>query len=188
MFDRVFFLKSNVGHELFIGNNPLADGFYHRVSGTVGRVLDAPTLARLETADEIEISRILGRAATDYIRRNPSIFVKLTIRRIYWFWCLGVANWERLPVGGSTQRLVGCVASFAQASLLVLAGVGLFLGWRYGAETGLPVCLLLSYPIPYYLTHVDTSRYRFPVIPILLIFASYGVSRTIRKLSKRCAT
>ena len=45
------------------------------------------------------------------------------------------------------------------------------------------ILVLLSFPIPYYFTIVGLFRYRFPLEPLLMIFAAYTLERSAWRLT-----
>ena len=72
----------------------------------------------------------------------------------------------------------------AQDVLLILAYLGVVFGLKRRAGLGLPLLFLLTYPVPYYLTHVDIPRYRFPVVPLVMLLASWTLVEGARLLRR----
>jgi cbb3-type cytochrome oxidase subunit 3 len=113
----------------------------------------------------------------NFIRANPDKFMDLTLSRISDWW-LGTGgagtwtgNWKLSGVMGILVRLVKALLS---AALTLLALAGCFFAWRRRKPVGLLVAVILIYPIPYYFFFV-TSRYRFPIEPLLLLLAVFGI-------------
>ncbi|HUU94379.1 MAG TPA: hypothetical protein VM487_01470 [Phycisphaerae bacterium] len=188
-FGEVFFIKSNLGHELFIGNNPTADGFYRWTDAVAGEVLDEATYGRLVSADEFEMNRILGGAAAGYIGEDPGRFVRLSGRRVWWFWRLKFdAKWDELLGGRTAWKYLRGFDEAGQDVLLILAYLGAVFGLKRRAGVGLPLLFLLTYPIPYYVTHVDIPRYRFPVVPLVMLLSAYAIVEGVRFVRRRRST
>ncbi len=179
-------IKSNWGHELFIGNRPEANGFYRR-SGIVARQwLDEQTNAQLAAAGEIEMCRILGRQAHDWIAQDPWRILRLTGQRFWWFWRLKFdTRWEMLIEHRRVWRWLQWGDEVTQDLLLIAAYLGAVFGLKRGADVCLPVLYLLAYPIPYYVTHVDIPRYRFPVVPMVMLLAAYTLVEAVRYVRSR---
>jgi 4-amino-4-deoxy-L-arabinose transferase-like glycosyltransferase len=179
-------IKSNMGHELFIGNHPEATGFYRRSSIIARRVLDEPTRARLATAGETEMTCILGERAVRWIRQDPGRFAVLTARRAWWFWRLKFdTRWHTLIDRRSVWRWLRWADEVSQDGLLILAYLGAVFGLKRRAGVGVVVLYSLTYPIPYYITHVDIPRYRFPVVPLVMLLAAYALVEGVRYLRRR---
>ena len=172
-YDRIFFVKSNFGNELFVGNNPEADGRYHRAGDTALRVMGRERLHAL-AGDELTWSDGLGKEARAWICENPLNFASLTLSRIWRYWTAPfLTDWSALPVLGR-YPLTAIVYRVAQVLILLLAALGASTALKRGSSW-LPGAFLIAFPIPYYLTHVDITRYRFPVVPLVFLFASVGV-------------
>jgi hypothetical protein len=175
-FDAFFFIKSNAGNELFIGNNPLATGGYVRVGGVAREVLGAAEYERLTSLDEVGRARFLGNWSMRWIVDHPTEFLALTARRVWIFWSAPfLTDWELLPLGPLTS-LAPRVYNTGRVLLLALAALG---GWRWlrrSREGWLVVLFLLCFPIAYCLTHADTTRYRSPVVGVLTLLAGSAVT------------
>ena len=67
------------------------------------------------------------------------------------------------------------VSLAAYFMMLSLAVAGLLRSGVKAREVQLVMLFLLLFPISYYLTIVDYFRYRFPLEPILMVFAGYTI-------------
>jgi len=116
--------------------------------------------------------RYCAHLAADFIRRNPRLFAGIIGYHILSWWSGTTGgewkgNWKTgLPL--SRLKLLTSVL------LMGFAVIGGSIAWRRGKSIGLLLALLLLYPIPYYLSYVN-DRYRFPIEPFLLLFATFGV-------------
>jgi 4-amino-4-deoxy-L-arabinose transferase-like glycosyltransferase len=173
VFDRLVFLKSNFGHELYAGNNPAADGFWNpRLENELNGAIATPLLTRAERAtllraDEAVANKLYLRKGLDFIVSHPVQFLHLTVRRMGLFW-------TRLrPVRGWADEAWTVLG----LATLALAAAGLLLGGPRRRERSFVVCCLLWLPVTYYLTLVGLSRYRFPVEPVVLVFVAHALFR-----------
>lgn len=168
------FIKSNLGHELFIGNNPLADGCYCRAQVFAEQLFDEDTQEWLETAGEREMAGMLGEAALGFVRQDPWHYLGLTARRVWMFWRTKFdPYWWKLTRNWRLEQRLLLWDETLHDLLLVLAYLGMVISLKRRAGFGLPLLYLLTYPIPYYLTHIDIPRYRFPVMPLVILLAAY---------------
>jgi 4-amino-4-deoxy-L-arabinose transferase-like glycosyltransferase len=173
VFGQFMFIKSNLGHELFLGKNAFAEGIADRtlkkqVSGEIpSPLLSEAERAYLNQADEASRNRLYRRKGINFIVEHPSRFVQLSLTRFALFW-------THMP---RTRTLQGKITLGIYLSMLTLAVIGLCLRGTKGREVQLVFLCLLSLPLPYYFTVVAHGRYRFPVEPLLMIFAGYTIYR-----------
>jgi hypothetical protein len=175
------FLKSNFGHELFVGNNPVADGGYHRISEQIPRAYGAGSALLAPVANEIEFAARLGAASRDWIAANPGAFATLCASRAVRFWSAPTIEPRRLgPLAGPHRS----------AELL---GLGLLIGaclWTLGSAEhrrrhGALLLLLAAWQLPFVLTHADIVRYRLPALPIAFVLQTLLVGHAIQALIER---
>jgi 4-amino-4-deoxy-L-arabinose transferase-like glycosyltransferase len=155
---KVFPLRDNFGLELWIGNR---NGATIGSDSVIHPAFNMSELHEYQSIGEIAYMARKTALATDYIRRNPVVFLKSTTRRILTYWLVGFnALWFLIPL------------------LTVLGFSGLVLMFRRSHPKawilGIP---LLIYPLPYYLTHADL-KYQHPVQPLLALLAAVAISRT----------
>jgi hypothetical protein len=112
--------------------------------------------------------------ALSFVKDNPEGFVALTLSRIKEFWLgdpLAANEWNgnlRLSYTVSWMKKV-CILLPIPFMLL-----GILQVLRKRNLNGLPLLAYLSFtPLVYYITHVS-ERYRFPMEPVMLVFACYG--------------
>ena len=205
--DRVL-ICSNGGINLYIGNNPAANGIFVEPPELrpFRSVFDWSALVkRLETEAgrplrHSEVSSKLARAAARFAWRYPRRALELAWRKTLLFWGpVEIGNnkedhWER-HFSPLLRRLPG---NFTAA--LALALVGLWL-WRrrpadpVGPRTGGPesVALVLLFVFSMFASYLPffvAGRFRAPIVPFLLLFAAYALSawwRLVREQRVRAA-
>jgi 4-amino-4-deoxy-L-arabinose transferase-like glycosyltransferase len=163
--------KSNLGQELFTGNSSFSSGTNDRTEmAQAFAALDQKELAYYQGHSELAYNQYLQNKALEWIKANPSRFLSLTARRIWYFWVvnpsLGSESWLRLIYFGP---------------FLILALYGLCYEIRRWWQLAPIWFFLLLYPLPYYLTHVARGRYSYPVEPLVVLLASIPVSLWLRK-------
>jgi hypothetical protein len=159
-FDAVFFVRSNLGLELRMGNHEGATAniddphFNHYPPHPRTHREDA---IKIQEWGEVPYMRDSGRQALEWIGSNPGEFARLTAARIRYFWlgplddpsmALLFAALAGLAVFGAVQALRSLPANRAAALLIPL----------------------LTYPLIYYLVPWQ-RRYRFPIEWILFLLA-----------------
>ena len=204
-------ISANSGVNLFIGNNPHARGLYLRhVPGYCyfDNCFDYPALVR--TAEEkvgrplkySEVSDYFAGEARRFIREQPGAFLKLTLRRAALFWTPAeISHNEVLDCEREFSPTLGHIpGGFREVLALTLLGVlRLVLDARSGQRSGPPArewsrttpaaaVLLGGAILVYFLSYLlffETALYRAPLIPLLLIFAAYGVWRWVQTIRAR---
>jgi hypothetical protein len=156
-------LRSTVGLEMYMGNHPGSNG---RLDESIFPMFNKQEMASYIAKGELAYTNDKGEQAWSYIRAQPSIFVKLTLRRIYRFWA-GTGNTD------------GNVFYEIHALLTTLLGaLGLIFLVRGGKRdlAALVAFPLLLFPLPYYITHAE-FRYRLNIDPVMTILAGFAVSQ-----------
>jgi hypothetical protein len=162
-------LRSTVGIEMYMGNHPGATG---RLDESRFPMFNQQEMASYIAKGEVAYTNVKSAQAWTYIRAQPVVFLKLSLRRVYRFWS-GTGNANGPPI-------------YAMHALLttVLGGVGLIFLFRrrkhsFAILMALP---LLLFPLPYYITHAE-FRYRLNIDPLLTVLAAYAVTQMVAHLS-----
>ena len=172
-FNAIFFVRSNLGLELRMGNH---DGAYPAME-----VMDAhqehlhprthfAEARRLREIGEIAYMRGAMDDALEWIKANPGEFLQLTGLRILHIW-FGPLHDPKAAVRTS--------------ALTLLAFLGLWLAWKRLSvpQRAILVIPLVTYPLIYYLV-AYMPRYRVPIDWILFILAGYAIWHWIDKSTK----
>ncbi len=167
-FNEVFFIRSNFGLELRMGNH---DGAAADIDVTAARTVERhPRTNEAEALElrelgEVEYMRGARHEAVEWIRENPGSFVRLTAERFVHYWC------------GPLTRPMAAVL-FTLLTLLALLGA-----WRVLPTLAVPnraalLIPLATYPLIYYIVSY-MPRYRVPLDWMLLTLAGAWVWRWI---------
>lgn len=182
--DGFYLTTSQFGPNFYIGNNPQADGTYASLRFGRGAPeyerLDATELAEHATGKHLtpaEVSGYWTSLALRFITDQPTTWLALTGRKV----ALLVNATEMLDTEAQEShaewswplRILGIVGHFGV--LAPLACIGLVIGWRVRARLAVVYVMLLAYAASVLLFYVF-ARYRLPLVPLLLLFASLGVS------------
>jgi hypothetical protein len=169
-------LRSNLGLELFIGNNPQANG---RTFATSFDDLNSPTRdwhpftsaaerTRLAEMGEYAYMRQKQATAMRWMAANPRRTAELTARRFVLYWLPPVEMWPG-PAAGNVFKAV-VFGLVGMGALAALAGRLLFRAER----AGLLVAAVLGPSLIHLVTHVD-PRYRYPVFGLTTLLAAHLV-------------
>ena len=171
-------MSTNGGATLWMGNHP----------GTEGGYADLP--ADVEGLDEYTRNQVLKQRALDNIKAEPVAFVTRTLMKLVKFHTretIGI-TWNE---GGLTQRFGSWVVTPLKAvgqlywmAALALAFIGMILYWRQQGFWSLafnPFILLWSSAAAIHAIIVAQDRYHIPIVPMVAIFAAYGIHYFGRK-------
>jgi 4-amino-4-deoxy-L-arabinose transferase-like glycosyltransferase len=170
-------VRSNLGVELFVGNN---DGAFGPFNVRVHPSYDGAELERYRELGEVEYSRYAMGESVEWIKEHPARFGWLTLERFQRFW-IGPDPTKPVLLGtGYIQERdwMGWIKWVSHAFFGLCAILGI-LTWkgRSGSRTLLRGAFLF-YPLVYYITHVF-ERYRFPIEPLITLVAAVFLLRLL---------
>lgn len=165
-----FAVRTNLGVELMVGNNDLANGYFQ---SALHPSYNSAEFEDYVARGEVAYAADCSARAWAWIAEDPARFAALTLHRarLYWF---GDFPWSDPRTEGARSAATDPASwikwgMHALTGLLCLAGCALWV--RRGLEHRALVVMLVLFPAPYYLTHV-LERYRFPVEPLMLLPAA----------------
>ena len=163
--DAVFFVRSNFGLELRMGNHDGATASietpHFQVDPRHPRALESEAV-KLREMGEVPYTREAGLEARAWIAEHPGRFATLTAERFAYFW---LGPLDRPPVALLFAALTG---------LAILGAARAFPALPRQRIAAL-VIPLIAYPPVYYLVPWQ-QRYRFPVEWILFLLAGAAVA------------
>jgi 4-amino-4-deoxy-L-arabinose transferase-like glycosyltransferase len=180
-FGSLFFVKSNFGLELWLGNNS-AVGPGQVYSLAFHPEFNYREYKLLLMTGEPVYNKLKQRDAMAFIRANPLKFRQLCRRRFVDTWTGlfdTVEDTFVTPAGIRAQY----VWSVAILSALSFAGLLLSLFTTFRESFPLTLCVIL-FPIPYYITH-SSLRYRHPIDPVLTILVAFTIARFVSLFRRR---
>jgi len=200
---RFVFIKSTFGYALWQGNNPASWGTdkipkpsVERLrldhDGTLTGVNRALWEARHETLyiddvllkptgyrdfvglSEPDRSRLLGRRAVEFIRRNPGRYGRLCLRRLRYFLLFDETN----------PKAANRIYRAATVVWLVLGGIGLLVcGRRWRAFW--PTFAIFTLVTLFHSLVITSVRFRIPLEPLSFVWAAAAVTPILLHLAPR---
>lgn len=168
--------RSNFGLELWLGNNEQVVDIWTPQLHPNENLAEG---RKYQSMGEIAYMSEKEQKAFEFMRKQPGDALYFTYRRFVYTW-LGVDH----PNGSlSDWSVVSRLMVNFSLSLLTLLGV--LLAWRASHPAAAPFSLVvLIFPVVYYVTH-PMLRYRFPIDPIMIVLAVYGLACTISHMRNR---
>jgi 4-amino-4-deoxy-L-arabinose transferase-like glycosyltransferase len=155
--------RGNFGAELYLGNGPGATGLLMEYDHPI----QAPDQLRLYRGmGEIAYSHMRGDRAWAFMRADPGLFLRNSLKRVFFFWG-GVPH----PVSATPWVEYGRSLNFVFASVCGLLGLGLAL-WRRAPAAGLMAWAFLLLPLVYYGVAAH-ARFRHPLEPLMVVLGVY---------------
>jgi len=169
-------LRSNLGVELWLGNNEQNFDTYFNGLGK-NPIVRHPSIDKDEFVKFVDLGELAYAdskfiQATNFISESPDKFLFLTKKRIMQFW---LDDYSQPNDWTGDLNITFSVSGIKKACHILPIPfflVGLFASMS-NRKNALFFAYLFFIPLIYYVTHV-TERYRFPVEPMIIIFACYG--------------
>jgi tetratricopeptide (TPR) repeat protein len=175
---------SQFGPNFYIGNNPRADGTYMPLR--VGR--GAPEYERqdaIELAERAEgrhltpaeVSTYWADRALDFITSQPLAWLKVVGRKVALLWnATEMVDTESQESYAEWSTPVGLLAHVGHFGILVpLAAFGVWATWPQHKRLWIVHAMAIAYAASVVMFYVF-ARYRFPLVPFLVLFASAGLA------------
>ena len=193
---RVYLTTSQFGSNFYIGNNPNADGTYASIRFGRGSPeyerIDATDVAEESVGHQLspaEVSSFWTGRALDFITSQPGKWIALTGRKI------------RLLVNRSEMIDTEAQDSYAEFSaplwalgwlthfgvLVPLALIGLMATWHDRRRLWPIHVLMVTYAASVVMFYVF-ARYRYPLVPFLLLFGASGAMAVPQLMKTRPAS
>ncbi|MEY2545289.1 MAG: hypothetical protein QOG48_406 [Verrucomicrobiota bacterium] len=173
------FLSAHSGINLWIGNNPDANGYPKFPPG-----LRAGQAAMLEDSiraaesaaghplKRADVSRFWSAKANDYVAGHFSDWLRLLARKFRNFW--SAFQYDDLSIITVLHDEGVIFPGIYFGLVAALAFPGMVLQWRNSAARWIALAILLQ--LCALLPVFVTERYRLPIVPGLLVFAATGLS------------
>ena len=188
-----YLTTSQFGPNFYIGNNPSSDGTYQSLRFGRGAPeyerQDATELAETALGRKLspaEVSSFWVDKALEFVTSRPGAWLKLMARKFAllanatemldtesqeahaeWSWPLRIGGW------------------FGHFGVLVpLAVLGLVLTWPLRARLWVVYAMTIAYAASVVVFYVF-ARYRYPLVPLLIVFAAGGLVQAADALARR---
>lgn len=169
-FNKFYLTQYNIGHHL-LGH----------VYKTKKKLNEEYTDIRFETAEKTENiekdSRYL-KTAIDSLLKNPRYIFQLVFDNFLSFWSFW-PHLDKLDLEQNVSNKFLIITSFLFFDMLMIFAVyGMIMSFAAWRDYIFLYLMILSTTIVYTLIHAIT-RYRRPIVPLLIIFASIGIEKII---------
>ena len=164
VFGKFVFVRDNLSLEMHMANNDQSTGLWTR-SQHPGN--DPEAMRRFQELGEIRFMEEKQQQVRAFIREHPGEFFRFTLNRVLYFW---IGPPQADIIAGYDLRIARHVMFILPAAF---AFAGLWMTLR-GRKPGgfLLSCLLLIYPLPYYLVN-PFPRYKHAIEPEMILLVVY---------------
>jgi tetratricopeptide (TPR) repeat protein len=183
---------SQAGANFYIGNNPFADGTYGSIRKVTGDLVfeeaEATDLAEQATGRKLspgEVSRYWFGHSWQWIGSEPLAWAKLTARKWLLAWnAREIEDSDDFYIYQRFSPLLTAFGGFDFGVLAPVAALGCALWWPQRQKLWVLYLMILTFALSVALFFIF-GRYRFPVVPLLAIFAGAGVTESWKLLKGR---
>ena len=183
---------SQFGTNLYIGNNAAANGSYTPLRAGHGNVIyehaDAIELAQQKTGKALtptEVSSFWTGQAFAYMREHPVDWFQLMGRKFLLVWnAYEISDTDDQYLAGRWSPILrGLTKVFHFGVICPMAAIGIAL-WPERRRVWLLYLILAAYSASVIAFYVF-ARYRYPLVPVLLLFAAAGVVEVVRRIRNK---
>jgi tetratricopeptide (TPR) repeat protein len=178
---------SQLGPNFYIGNNPAADGTYNSIRGIIGEPQlegpDAKRLAERELQRSLspgEVSSYWLNKSLDYVKTQPFDWLRLLAKKWVLVWNgREIEDSDDFYIYRQWSSLLGVLGRLNHFGVLApLAAVGLLVSLGQRRRLWLLYLMILALAASVTVFYVF-GRYRFPLVPLLVLFAGAGLMQMI---------
>ncbi len=164
------FMTATSGMNLFIGNNPYANGCYNNDGfEKYEKFLVAEKNIVKNNLEFYQKDKLAGELALEYIKENPRGFIGKMAEQLATFWLLPNRYCWHLPLS-----LPDIMIDYT-GGLWILSIIGFFYSTRRWKQH-VVVYLLFALMISVTLVTFYEYRYRLPLIPFQIMFTAYALN------------
>lgn len=179
-----YLTTAQLGPNLYIGNNPRADGTYMSLRYGRGAPeyerIDATELAEQAAGRTLtpgEVSSFWTGRAVDFITGRPGDWLALMARKLALVWnadeMLDTESQETYAEWSWLLAVGGPIGHFGV--LVPLAALGLAVSWPRRSRVWVLYAMIAAYAASVVAFYVF-ARYRFPLVPLLILLAAAGLA------------
>lgn len=165
-------MKTTMGINFWLGNNPKATGTFLFQSGEPIESILPKVFYEALKISETELDKRLYDDAMSYIKKNPMHFVRLFLKRFYYFTWFPPDN-----LLSKEAKLHKKLIKLPYGFILIGCIIGVILSLRkYPKGVFLIFSIILSQTLLFSVFIVGHPRYRMTIEPYIIIFSSYTIS------------
>ena len=180
-----FVTTSQFGPNFYIGNNAAADGTYQSLRFGRGSPeyerQDATEIAERALGTRLtpgQVSSYWTDKALDFVVSKPGAWLALMGRKVVLLWnvteMVDTESQEAHAEWSLPLRIGGLVGHFGV--LVPLALLGVFVTWPMRSRLWILYAMTMAYAASVVVFYVF-ARYRYPLVPLLMLFAAGGIGR-----------
>ncbi|HOJ30684.1 MAG TPA: glycosyltransferase family 39 protein [bacterium] len=163
-----------IHHTLVLGSTEGGVVFYiannEKVLGEPSGFYHAENITEFRGLSEVEIDRKFYRMGFDFVKKNPSLYFKLVMDRFVRFWRFFPHTISGPGEPYSKKHVI--ISVFVETPLIILGWIGFFLSFRQWRNFFVLHGFIVTFST--FTILIRTAiRYRFPVMPLMLVFAIY---------------
>jgi hypothetical protein len=175
VFHRFIPLRSNLGFELYIGNN---ENYDERRRALPGGITQDREILRYLKMGEMAFMDEEKRKALHFMATHPRVELELFAKRFVDFW-MGTAEPLKMFLETDSLLIRGLLLGNFLSSLGALFGVAVLFLKR--SAYAFPLAAFpVVFPILYYVTHTSL-RYRHPIDPVALLLIVIAAAAALRR-------
>ncbi len=169
---------TTAGHTLYFGNNPTVPDHFTGGDWELGLDTNFPKDPHLPPLFTVQADRYFYSKAIEFIRENPERFLKLTGEKMVNMWRPYISD-SRWPAK------IGMSVTYLPVIFLGIAGMALS-ARQWPAFW--PIYLLIGYLVIIHAFTISHIRYRFPIMPFIMIFGGYAAALLQKKIQQQRKT
>ena len=178
VFGKFVFIRDNLPLEMHVANAENSNGLWTRHEHP-GNDVDA--MRRFQELGELRFMEEKQQQFRQFVSDHPQMFLSFTLKRAAYFW---IGTPFNADVGGHNFLPARHISFFLASAL---AFTGLWWTWRdKKCGTFLFACLLIIYPLPYYLVN-PFPRYKHPIEPEMILLIVFAIINTYNLSFRRGA-
>jgi 4-amino-4-deoxy-L-arabinose transferase-like glycosyltransferase len=178
VFGKFVFIRDNLALEMHVANTESSNGLWTR-NEHPGNDVDA--MRRFQELGELRFMEEKQQQFRQFVSDHPQMFLSFTLKRAAYFW---IGTPFNADVGGHNFLPARHISFFLASAL---AFTGLWWTWRdKKCGTFLFACLLIIYPLPYYLVN-PFPRYKHPIEPEMILLIVFAIINTCNLSFRRGA-
>jgi len=152
---------------LYTGNNPMNKSG----GGITGIDVDFSKFDKI--TDPIQKNKAMKEEAIDFIFNNPKNFIELGFRKFLRFW----RPWPYAKEYSGWHIIIVSISTYGTVLFFSLAFLKRYF-FKFKSRI-YPIMFSIAYLMTVHIVTISSIRYRLPIEPFLIVFASYFVSESV---------
>jgi len=163
------------GHTFYLGNGPQTLGGTTGEEWELGKKTDYPKTSDFPPLYTVEADRYLFKKTFNHIVAHPGRFFELVGIKI-------INMWRPYESRSPLLSKIFTTVTYIPVFILGAVGVGKTI---HQWEKLLPIFVFFVYMFGIHAVTLASIRYRFPVMPLLMVFAAYSLSAVFETLRRK---